>query len=645
MEINSVVVMHEKAQDIRKILERGGLWDPSRRMSRQERRNEIAIPVKPRCKAVVDTEIEDLLRTSPDPAIKNLLFRTAQTVLPPSKKSKVQQRTPYNLMVGRVGSLLADEGFDVDLLCEVPRHWEVHRDLVLLPADSFLSPKWSHVAGLWETVVKCLKCQRLGRKLPIKCNDFRSSQVQFLYGSSADGFVEHIDNGIFYSYNVTKCMFSTGNITEKLRISKFDCRGEVVVDMYAGIGYFTLPYLVHARASHVHACEWNPEAVSALERNLKLNGVSDRCTIHRGDNMHVCPRGVADLVNLGLIPSSERGWRTACLALKDTGGVLHIHANVSSYSTLADTNADSGRDVKHCERKIHHGEKEHKCFVFESNIDQTVALFENCSFGVNCIMDIPENSHHPTTGGGKGVGNSCDPTMSGGTGGGNCRDTITGGGTGGGNCLDPITSGGTGAGNCCDPTTGGGTGGGNCRDPITGGRKGVGNSCDPTMSGGTGGGNCRDTITGGGTGGGNCHDPIPGGGTGGGNSCDLTTGGGPGGGNRSDHITGGGTGGGNCSDPNTSGGTAGGNSCDYLTGGGSNCCGRPKGSFKYNHWMKWASETAGKISKLLTEAHGTAWTTDILHIEHVKSYAPHIDHIVLDLHCVRSSTCHSGVTT
>lgn len=111
MEINSVVVMHEKAQDIRKILERGGLWDPSRRMSRQER-NEIAIPVKPRCKAVVDTEIEDLLRTSPDPAINSLLFRTAQTVLPPSKKSKVQQRTPYNLMVGRVGSLLADEGFD-----------------------------------------------------------------------------------------------------------------------------------------------------------------------------------------------------------------------------------------------------------------------------------------------------------------------------------------------------------------------------------------------------------------------------------------------------------------------------------------------------------------------------------------------------
>ena len=51
-----------------------------------------------------------------------------------------------------------------------------------------------------------------------------------------------------------------------------------------GIGYFTLPYLVHARAHHVIACEWNPTAVSALRENLRLNKVSDRCTVLEGDN-------------------------------------------------------------------------------------------------------------------------------------------------------------------------------------------------------------------------------------------------------------------------------------------------------------------------------------------------------------------------
>lgn len=109
-----------------------------------------------------------------------------------------------------------------------------------------------------------------------------------------------------------------------------DCSNEVVVDLFAGIGYFTLPYLVHAKAKFVHACEWNPEAVKALERNLVLNKVNDRCKIHQGDNRIECPVGVAQRVNLGLIPSSEMSWETACRALDPkTGGMLHVHANVT----------------------------------------------------------------------------------------------------------------------------------------------------------------------------------------------------------------------------------------------------------------------------------------------------------------------------
>lgn len=36
-------------------------------------------------------------------------------------------------------------------------------------------------------------------------------------------------------------------------------------------------------------------------------------------------------MNLGLIPSSEAGWKTACRALKPQGGILHIHGNVTSH--------------------------------------------------------------------------------------------------------------------------------------------------------------------------------------------------------------------------------------------------------------------------------------------------------------------------
>ena len=46
---------------------------------------------------------------------------------------------------------------------------------------------------------------------------------------------------------------------------------------------------MYTGVKHLHACEWNPDAVEALKRNLKLNGVEDRCSIHFGDNRKVMP--------------------------------------------------------------------------------------------------------------------------------------------------------------------------------------------------------------------------------------------------------------------------------------------------------------------------------------------------------------------
>ncbi|NXP61684.1 TYW2 protein, partial [Chloropsis cyanopogon] len=183
--------------------------------------------------------------------------------------------------------------------------------------------------ALWETVASALGARRVARRGRVMPDGMRTPSVTLLLGQH--GWVEHVDNGIRYTFDVTKCMFSPGNITEKLRVASLPCSGEVLVDLYAGIGYFTLPFLVHAGAAFVHACEWNSHAVEALHRSLLLNGVRDRCHIHSGDSRQLQLRDVADRVNLGLIPSSEEGWPVACRVLKkDTGGVLHIHHNVET---------------------------------------------------------------------------------------------------------------------------------------------------------------------------------------------------------------------------------------------------------------------------------------------------------------------------
>ncbi|XP_062997882.1 tRNA wybutosine-synthesizing protein 2 homolog [Elgaria multicarinata webbii] len=253
----------------------------------------------------------------------------------PSKATKV--RSPFRKLCDEIQHLMLIRGatWSEELERDLPRSWQRHGDLVLLSEDSFRATLWRDLGQeLWEVVAGALGARRLARRGRVQADLFRSPTVSLLLGQ--DGWVEHVDNGIRYMFDVTRCMLSPGNITEKLRIASLQCAGEVVVDLYAGIGYFTLPYLVHAGAAFVHACEWSPHAVEALRRNLHLNGVQDRCRVHQGDNKKLELRDAADRVNLGLIPTSEEGWPVACRVLrKDVGGILHIHQNVESFPAKA----------------------------------------------------------------------------------------------------------------------------------------------------------------------------------------------------------------------------------------------------------------------------------------------------------------------
>ncbi|NXG67305.1 TYW2 protein, partial [Hemiprocne comata] len=268
----------------------------------------------------------------------------------PVPSRAARRRTPAQKLQDELRQLLG-ESWSEELERDVPRAWQRHGDLVLLSEDSFRASLWEKLGpALWETVAWALGARRLARRGRVLPDGMRSPSVTLLLGQ--DSWVEHVDNGIRYTFDVTKCMFSPGNITEKLRVASLPCSGEVLVDLYAGIGYFTLPYLVHAAAAFAHACEWNGHAVEALRRNLVLNGVQDRCHVHHGDSRQLELRDVADRVNLGLIPSSEEGWPVACRVLKkSTGGVLHIHHNVETLPAqtpvLPAKQGSQDREVQH----------------------------------------------------------------------------------------------------------------------------------------------------------------------------------------------------------------------------------------------------------------------------------------------------------
>lgn len=330
------------------ILKKFGWLDLGRKVYTLEGKMHICFPVTEKFCAVFDdkSKVENnvevsndhqswtacsfdmLLRGISTPSALSLLKDCGATkIVDEVVNIKKNPTSPFKVMKEAVASLLNHHRLPSELIEQLPLRWERIGDMIVLPATSFKDPMWDSIGKeLWPIVAKSLGTGRLARQNRIAQTGTRDSRLEILVGD--DGWVDHRENGILYSFDTTKCMFSWGNLSEKLRMARLECKDQVIVDLFAGIGYFSLPFLLRANAKMVYACEWNPHAIEALHHNLHANSVADRCVVLEGDNRITAPKGVADRVCLGLLPSSECSWVTAIEALRDEGGILHIHGNV-----------------------------------------------------------------------------------------------------------------------------------------------------------------------------------------------------------------------------------------------------------------------------------------------------------------------------
>ncbi|RDL37248.1 tRNA wybutosine-synthesizing protein 2 [Venustampulla echinocandica] len=172
-------------------------------------------------------------------------------------------------------------------------------------------------------------------------------------------------NGITQIWAPRYTMFSRGNVKEKARLldfhrgsdelresrrwSKDDLRGDVAVDLYAGIGYFVFSY-VKMGMGRVLGWELNPWSVEGLRRGAVANGWSVRVvkageewkvgdesiTVFEEDNNEAKERfrgiaagrmGSVRHVNCGFLPTSEGSWEMA-LGILTGDGWIHLHENV-----------------------------------------------------------------------------------------------------------------------------------------------------------------------------------------------------------------------------------------------------------------------------------------------------------------------------
>lgn len=231
----------------------------------------------------------------------------------------VEQREPVFAPKADLFELLKDK-IPKEFWDFIPRRYKIIGDVILIKIPDELEP-YKRVIG--ETLLKIHKrCKAVWRDLG-KEGMLRKPKVELIAGEGSE--TVHKENSCIFKLDVTKVMFSVGNQGERMRIVKLVGDGEVVVDMFAGIGYFTIPIAVHTKAKKIYAIEINPDSYYYLLENIKLNGVNNVIPI-LGDSMHVTPERVADRVIMGHIYCHE--FLPVALKALRGDGYIHYHESV-----------------------------------------------------------------------------------------------------------------------------------------------------------------------------------------------------------------------------------------------------------------------------------------------------------------------------
>jgi len=186
-------------------------------------------------------------------------------------------------------------------------------------------------------------------------DEFRTRRIKVVAGEKTTE-TTHKEYGMTFRMDVSRVFFSPRLATERENVAKQVQPGEVVIDMFAGIGPFSIMIAKTRSPKVVYAIDKNPDAITFMKENLSLNKVSTVQPILGDAREEVSKLEKADRIIMNL-PHDANEYVADALKMLKPGGIVHYYEIMEEpklqhrLDEIADTARREGRVLKELARR------------------------------------------------------------------------------------------------------------------------------------------------------------------------------------------------------------------------------------------------------------------------------------------------------
>jgi len=217
-----------------------------------------------------------------------------------------------------------------DLQASLPQALDVVGDIAIIEIPAKLKP-YQNLIG--QSILRIHKNVKTVLAKAGSINGiFRLRKLTFIAGEEKTQTI-HKEFGCQFHVDVAKTYFSPRLSHEHMRVASLVQADETVVDLFAGVGPFSVLIGKRNSSVRVYAIDINPKAVELLKVNVRVNRVENKVFPVLADAKQITAtelRGSADRVIMNLPETALDFVDAACQAIKPEGGIIHFYAFIRS---------------------------------------------------------------------------------------------------------------------------------------------------------------------------------------------------------------------------------------------------------------------------------------------------------------------------